>query len=123
MRVLFEEMRVGKLAKLIEIEGFEDETALFAAAISDTVCPAICCNADNPECDYTAEMEPDQDQGWCEVCEWGRWCPGSCSGASSDVRRTGERRERRVESGRPDRALACPWPREPMDTAGGRSAV
>ena len=65
------EMRRAKLAKLIEIEGFDDEDALFAAAISDSVCPAICCNPDNPDCDYTAEMEPDQDRGWCEMCERG----------------------------------------------------
>src|SRR4051812_873971 len=57
--------------KLIEIEGFEDENALFAAAISDSICSAICCNPDKPDCDYTAEMEPDQDRGWCEMCERG----------------------------------------------------
>ncbi len=66
-------MRRAKLKKLCEIEGFDDENELFAAAMSDSVCRAICCNPDNPECDYTAEMEPDQDQdkGWCEVCERG----------------------------------------------------
>ena len=57
--------RRAKLEKLIEIEGFESEEALFAAAITDSVCPAICLNDD---CDYTAEMEPDQDRGWCEIC-------------------------------------------------------
>ena len=57
--------RRAKLDKLIEIEGFESEEALFAAAITDSVCSAICLNDD---CDYTAEMEPDQDRGWCEVC-------------------------------------------------------
>ena len=61
-------MRRAKLAKLRDIEGFEDENDLFAAAISDSVCPAICCNSENPNCDYTAEMEPDQDQGFCEAC-------------------------------------------------------
>jgi hypothetical protein len=61
-------MRGAKLSKLCEIEGFEDENSLFAAAMTDSVCPAICCNPDNPECDYTTEMEPDQDRGWCEVC-------------------------------------------------------
>jgi hypothetical protein len=81
------EMRRAKLAKLCDIGGFEDENDLFAAAISDSVCPAICCNPDNPECDYTAEMEPDQDRGWCEQYERGHWCPASCSGASSDVGR------------------------------------
>jgi hypothetical protein len=65
------DMRRTKLAKLIEIEGFDNEDALFAAAISDSVCPAICCNPDSPDCDYTAEMEPDQAHGWCEACERG----------------------------------------------------
>jgi hypothetical protein len=54
-----------KLQKLIEIEGFKDDTSLFAAAVTDSVRPAICMN---DGCDYTAEMEPDQDRGWCEVC-------------------------------------------------------
>jgi hypothetical protein len=65
------EMRRIKLAKLCEIEGVEDDQALFAAAIADSVCPAICVNPDNPECDYTAEMEPDQDRGRCEECQRG----------------------------------------------------
>jgi len=43
---------------------------------SPTVCPAICCNLDNPECDYTAEMEPDQDRGWCEECRRGTLVSG-----------------------------------------------
>ncbi len=70
------EMRRTKLATLVELEGFEDENALFAAAISDSVCPAICCNPNNPDCDYTAEMEPDQDRGWCEECERGTLVSG-----------------------------------------------
>ena len=65
------EMRRGKLRKLCEIEGFEDETELFAAAIADSVSPAICCNPDQPDCDYSTEMEPDQDRGWCEECQRG----------------------------------------------------
>ena len=65
------EMRQAKLAKLCEIEGFPDENELFAAAITDSVCPAICCNPQNPDCDYTTEMEPDQDRGWCEECQAG----------------------------------------------------
>jgi hypothetical protein len=54
-----------KLQKLVEIEGFKDDISLFEAAVADSVCPAICMN---DGCDYTAEMEPDQDRGWCEVC-------------------------------------------------------
>jgi hypothetical protein len=65
------EMRRAKLAKLIEIKGFDDEGALFAGAMSDSASPAICCNPDNPDCEYTAEMEPDQDHGWSEMCERG----------------------------------------------------
>jgi hypothetical protein len=54
-----------KLQNLIKIEGFKDDTSLFEAVVTDSVCPAICMN---DGCDYTAEMEPDQDRGWCEVC-------------------------------------------------------
>jgi hypothetical protein len=59
------EKRRAKLSQLIEIEGFESEEALLAAVIVDSVSPAICMN---DGCDYTAEMEPDQDRGWCEAC-------------------------------------------------------
>ncbi len=71
MTILSREMRAGKLARLVELEGLESETALFEAAVADSVCTAICCNPDNPDCDDTAEMVPDQAQGWCEVCERG----------------------------------------------------
>ncbi len=40
------EVRLAKLQKLCEIEGFADENDLFATLISDSVCPAICCNPD-----------------------------------------------------------------------------
>ena len=54
-----------KLQKLLEIEGYINVTELLAACITDSVSPAICCN---PDCNYTAEMEPDQDRGFCEEC-------------------------------------------------------
>jgi hypothetical protein len=54
-----------KLQKLIQIEGYDDELALLQDAVMDSVCPAICMN---PGCDHTADLEPDQDRGWCEVC-------------------------------------------------------
>jgi hypothetical protein len=59
------EKRRAKLQQLIEIEGFDSEDALLAAVVADSVSPAICLNEG---CDYTAEMEPDQDRGFCEVC-------------------------------------------------------
>ena len=55
----------AKLAKLIEIEGFDSIEDLIAAVFSDTVSPAICMNEG---CDFTCEMEPDQDAGYCEEC-------------------------------------------------------
>jgi hypothetical protein len=58
-------LRKTKLAKLMEIEGYDTIEELFEAALSDTVSPAICMNED---CDFTCEMEPDQDAGWCDEC-------------------------------------------------------
>lgn len=60
------EQRRAKLVTLAKIEGFPDIRALLDKYVHDSVCPAICTNDD---CDYTAEMEPDQDKGWCEACE------------------------------------------------------
>lgn len=54
-----------KLEQLAEIEGFDSSDNLLKSAISESVCPGICTNAD---CDYTCEVEPDQTQGWCEEC-------------------------------------------------------
>ena len=44
---------------------FESVEALLQAVIGDSVSPAICMNED---CDFTCEMEPDQDRGYCEEC-------------------------------------------------------
>jgi hypothetical protein len=60
------ENRRAKLRQLIELEGFGSEFDLIEATIADSVSPSICLN---DGCDYTAEMEPDQDRGWCEACE------------------------------------------------------
>ena len=57
--------RRAKLAQLAEIEGFPSVADLIEAAVTDSVCPAICLNE---HCSYTAEMEPDQDRGYCEEC-------------------------------------------------------
>jgi hypothetical protein len=62
--VLSDEARHTKLARLAELEGI-DVDELLAAATFDSISPAICVNE---SCDYTSEMEPDQDAGWCEVC-------------------------------------------------------
>lgn len=58
-------LKRAKLAKLIEIEGFETLDQMLQAVVADSVCPGICID---PGCNYTVEVEPDQDRGWCEVC-------------------------------------------------------
>ncbi|WP_338695249.1 hypothetical protein V5279_03860 [Bradyrhizobium sp. 26S5] len=55
-----------KLMKLCDLKGFEGlDDLLLLAALTDSVCPAICMTEG---CDYTAEMEPDQEEGFCEAC-------------------------------------------------------
>ena len=59
------DLKKAKLANLLEIEGYDTLEELLEAVFSDSVSPAICTQAD---CNYTTEMEPDQDAGYCEVC-------------------------------------------------------
>ena len=54
-----------KLRRLASSEGMT-VTELLEHACADSVSPAICTE---PECDYTTDMEPDQDAGWCENCD------------------------------------------------------
>jgi hypothetical protein len=58
-------LRKAKLAKLIEIECYDSVEDLMGAVFSDSVSPAICMNAG---CNFTCEMQPDQDAGYCEEC-------------------------------------------------------
>jgi hypothetical protein len=57
--------KAAKLMKLCDIEGFERIEDLLKASVTDSICPAICMTEG---CDYTTEMEPDQDAGHCESC-------------------------------------------------------
>jgi hypothetical protein len=57
--------KAQKLMKLCEAEGFDKLDDLLTLATADSVCPAICMTEG---CDYTAEMEPDQTEGYCEAC-------------------------------------------------------
>ncbi|MCK1715222.1 MULTISPECIES: hypothetical protein [unclassified Bradyrhizobium] len=55
-----------KLMRLCDLSGFDSiDDLLLLAALKDSVCPAICMTEG---CDYTAVMEPDQDEGFCEAC-------------------------------------------------------
>jgi hypothetical protein len=57
--------KAKKLMKLCEAEGYENPYDLLQAVITYSVCPAICMTEG---CEYTAEMEPDQREGYCELC-------------------------------------------------------
>lgn len=56
----------AKLDKLAEYEGFDSIDEMLEAYLFDSVCPSICMENG---CDYTADLEHDQDRGWCEACE------------------------------------------------------
>ncbi|MCK1665234.1 hypothetical protein [Bradyrhizobium sp. 153] len=58
--------KAQKLMRLCDLSGFDRvDDLLLAMVLKDTSCPAICTTEG---CDHTADMEPDQDQGFCEVC-------------------------------------------------------
>ena len=56
--------KAKKLMQLCEVEGYKNAHDLIEAVWCDSVCPAICMTEG---CDYTAEMEPDQTEGYCEA--------------------------------------------------------
>ena len=56
---------MSKLTLLAIDFGFPTPDDLVEAYISDGVMPGICMTRG---CDYSTEVEPDQDQGWCECC-------------------------------------------------------
>jgi hypothetical protein len=58
-----------KLKKLAALEGYDDVSVFLVEACDDSVCPAICCNPENPDCHYSEQLEPDQDRGWCDECQ------------------------------------------------------
>jgi hypothetical protein len=58
-------LRRQKLIQLADSEGMTADEIIESVFV-DSVCPAICMN---DGCDYTTDMEPDQDRGFCEVCE------------------------------------------------------
>lgn len=54
-----------KLDTLYSNWGVTDRMAALEHFMFDGLCPAICMN---DGCDYTTDMEPDQDHGWCDDC-------------------------------------------------------
>ena len=62
---LSRDQRKAKLAALTEAYGFASFDDLYLVAFHDSVGPAICTA---PSCSYTADMELDQREGFCEAC-------------------------------------------------------
>jgi hypothetical protein len=59
---------MSKLERLLQIEGYDTVEQLAEAVVLDSASPGICVNNG---CDYTTEVEPDRDRGWCEACGTG----------------------------------------------------
>lgn len=55
-----------KLAQLTDHFGYIDEMAMLEYAAIDSVVPGICLN---DGCDYSTDVDPNQERGWCETCE------------------------------------------------------
>ena len=53
----------SKQKQLEELEGINDDT--INHIMFDSLHPGICMN---DGCDYTTQIEPDQDRGHCELC-------------------------------------------------------
>lgn len=56
---------MSKLDQLTNDWGYSNPEDMMMDYIFDSGHPAICMNED---CDYSTEMEPDQDRGWCDNC-------------------------------------------------------
>ncbi len=48
-----------------EAEGLASIEDLMALSVCDSMCPAICMTEG---CDHVAQMESDQEEGYCEAC-------------------------------------------------------
>jgi hypothetical protein len=65
MRSIVLTHKAKKLMKLCDLEGYKRVHDLLKVSVTDNLCPAICMTEG---CDYTTEMESDQDAGYCEAC-------------------------------------------------------
>ena len=54
-----------KLVALAETEGYAEVVDFLEDYALDSIVPAICMA---PDCDPTADLEPDQRAGFCEAC-------------------------------------------------------
>lgn len=54
-----------KLVRLAASEGYANVADFLEDYALDSIVPAICMA---PDCDHTADLEPDQRAGFCETC-------------------------------------------------------
>ena len=56
----------SKLNQLLKLMGYKKLTDIPESVIMDSVVDGICTNAN---CDFVADVEPDQSRGFCEDCQ------------------------------------------------------
>ena len=54
-----------KIETLVKHWGFKSEKEYIEGSMFSSIVGGIC---NNPDCDYTTDVEPDQDRGYCEIC-------------------------------------------------------
>lgn len=59
------ELGQSKIEDLLEAEGYRDHFEFMEDFIIESVVPGICMT---PECGCTTSVEPDCENGWCELC-------------------------------------------------------
>jgi len=62
-------MSKTKMETLLEIEGFAGKVDEFCREFTFGPYPGVPGICMNPGCDYTTQVEPDSNSGWCEICE------------------------------------------------------
>ncbi len=65
--------RSEKLEDLLALEGFEDVEDMAEVSLFHEDTYGVCMN---DGCDYTTKVEPDSEEGWCEVCQSNTVCSG-----------------------------------------------
>ena len=60
------EQKRATLRTLAKRNGYPSVIELLKVAAVDNICPAICINED---CDYSSDLESDQEKGWCDECQ------------------------------------------------------
>jgi hypothetical protein len=66
LRMIDLEKGLDKSTMLARFEGYNTKTELIEEKMFSSVVPGICVN---DRCNYTTNVEPDCNDGWCEMCD------------------------------------------------------